>query len=762
MTITPDTAAPKSSGTGFLTRLRSSVRLQLYVAIALTAVVLAFLAQVAIRAGLKDRASVTRLDLAGQVSLNLHRYLDRLTSERDTGVILLLDQGTQSALALKPENDKARKEGDDAFAHARVYLDKLVPILKKTDPDIESLYEQVKANQAKIVAARAHVDAGNISDTEWDNLCIESFDKAVELEAQCFFPVDALGRIVYENTTVGDSIFNATEYTTLLRSFVAKVIVKREPITDELLQQINTYQDQLELEISALEQHANQKSTPEEVRQAVAAVRAALDGAAKTTRAAIIAAGRNENLADGQKVNYPVTVDKWHTIASQPVDALVALSAATDKLTATNQADVHYQANMDLWTVIGLGLLTVAALAGLTRWFQQRIVRRIVHLGEVAQKLGSGDNEVRAADLGTDELGTMAGSFNLMVENLVAAERRIASEYRTLQSGIGELLTKISDASDGDLRVRVKVTEGQLGNVADATNLMLENISELLGKVREVTVQVGTSATQIQASSEQLAQGAEKQASEIVNTTSAVQEMSANIEAVSNNANTATEAAKRAQDAADLGNRAVQNVVAGMEKLRDDVQGLAKKIKRLGERSMEISTIVNTIGEISSQTNILALNAAIEAARAGDQGRGFAVVAEEVRKLAERTAGSTREIEMLVTGIQAETNEAVSSMELQTLAVEEQSKTVSSAGDALNRIREASLQTAELINEINLSGKQQVRGANGVSKAMETVAQVADQARVGAVQTKQSTDGLNAVIGKLNSELNKFKLPQFA
>jgi methyl-accepting chemotaxis protein len=356
----------------------------------------------------------------------------------------------------------------------------------------------------------------------------------------------------------------------------------------------------------------------------------------------------------------------------------------------------------------------------------------------------------------------LIGLISWWLVTRVRAQLQAEKDNRRLQDGIQDLLTVASDASDGNLTVRAEVSEGTLGNVSDALNLMLENVGDLLTKVRHVAMQVGTSATQIQASSEQLSQGAEKQVAEIVNTTSAVQEMSANIEAVSNNADTATEAAKRAQEAANEGNRAVQNVVAGMEKMRDDVQGLAKKIKRLGERSMEISTIVNTIGEISSQTNILALNAAIEAARAGDQGRGFAVVAEEVRKLAERTASSTREIGSLVTGIQAETNEAVSSMELQTLAVEEQSKTVSLAGQSLDLIRAASVQSAELINEINLSGKQQVRGASGVTRAMETVAQVADQARTGAVQTKQSTDGLNTIVKKLNEELGKFKLPQAA
>ena len=118
---------------------------------------------------------------------------------------------------------------------------------------------------------------------------------------------------------------------------------------------------------------------------------------------------------------------------------------------------------------------------------------------------------------------------------------------------------------------------------------------------------------------------------------------------------------------------------------RQNVQAGAKKMKNLGDRSMEITGIVGTISRISEQTNMLALNAAIEAARAGEHGRGFSVVAEEVRKLAERTADATQEIDKLVKAIHSETNETVAAIEQQTQVVEQESQLVSKAGESLVR-----------------------------------------------------------------------------
>jgi uncharacterized protein YukE len=137
-----------------------------------------------------------------------------------------------------------------------------------------------------------------------------------------------------------------------------------------------------------------------------------------------------------------------------------------------------------------------------------------------------------------------------------------------------------------------------------------------------------------------------------------------------------------------------------MNAIRETIQETSKRIKRLGESSEEIGNIVELINDIAEQTNILALNASIQASMAGEAGRGFAVVADEVQRLAERAANATEQIEALVRTIQADTNEAVVSMERSTTDVVGGALLAENAGAALGEIEQVSHQIATLMQNI--------------------------------------------------------------
>ncbi|MCK6445536.1 MAG: methyl-accepting chemotaxis protein [Planctomycetes bacterium] len=352
----------------------------------------------------------------------------------------------------------------------------------------------------------------------------------------------------------------------------------------------------------------------------------------------------------------------------------------------------------------------------------------------------------------------LEGEITGTLRETQALRERAEKENQALNNNIMDLLTVVADAADGNLSVRAAVTEGALGNVADAINQMLGSWTEVLADAMIAIEETAQATQRIGDVSKLVTEGASRQVEMLGEVDRTVREMSERIMSVSQNAGTAVQAANRTQESALAGAESVHNVVQGMEGLRANVQAGAKKIKNLGDRSMEISGIVGTIAKISEQTNMLALNAAIEAARAGEQGRGFSVVADEVRKLAERTAVATQEISNLVAGIQAETAESVAAIEEQTRAVEEEAQIVSKAGDALVKIQGESTHSAELIGDITSAAKEQVEVATIAVTSMESVSKLAEVARTSADDNLQLVQKLDSISQRLNRSMSRFKV----
>jgi twitching motility protein PilJ len=239
---------------------------------------------------------------------------------------------------------------------------------------------------------------------------------------------------------------------------------------------------------------------------------------------------------------------------------------------------------------------------------------------------------------------------------------------------------------------------------------------------------------------------------------SAVEELTVSVKQVAEIAEASARAARQALEASQKGDQAVRGSLEGMQRIRGEVQAIAKKIKSLGDRSLEISEIVNTIEDIASQTNLLALNAAIEAAGAGEAGLRFAVVADEVRKLAERSAKATKDIAALIKTVQTETHEAIVVMEQGTNEVESGFRVTVQAGESLKDIAQISQKSAELANDISLATQQQVRGADGVATAVQSIAGVAVQTEQGVLQTRKTVDQLARLAEELKASLSRFKL----
>ena len=327
------------------------------------------------------------------------------------------------------------------------------------------------------------------------------------------------------------------------------------------------------------------------------------------------------------------------------------------------------------------------------------------------------------------------------------------------QAAIRRLLDEMVDLSDGDLTIEATVTEDITGAIADSVNQAVEEMRTLVTTINETSVRVSASAQETRATALRLEEASDHQRNQIERASGTVQSMSQAMSDMASEANRSAETAQQSVDIAAAGGSTVRRTIAGMDNIREQIQETSKRIKRLGESSQEIGNIVELIEDIADQTNILALNAAMQAAMAGEAGRGFAVVADEVQRLAERSANATKQIDALVKTIQADTNEAVSSMESSTSEVVSGAKLAEDAGAALQRVEQVSQDIAQATQAMASRLHQHSQEVGSINETMNVIQEITSQTSEGTEQTTQSIETLAQMAEQLRQTVARFKLP---
>ncbi|SEP36653.1 methyl-accepting chemotaxis protein [Propionispora vibrioides] len=380
------------------------------------------------------------------------------------------------------------------------------------------------------------------------------------------------------------------------------------------------------------------------------------------------------------------------------------------------------------WLFIGIAFLSILIVIGVTYFIAKQITQPLESLAGNFKALSEGDLTVQAVVKGEDEFAVLAKGFNYMINNLHNIIRQLRANAETVASS-SEQLTASAEQS------------------AQASSHIAE-------------------------SSMKLAEGSEKQISSIDAATTSINEMAAGIQHIAANTQSVTAASEATANAAQSGGKTVEAAVQQMDVISRTVMESAEVVSKLGERSKEITQIVDTISSIAGQTNLLALNAAIEAARAGEQGRGFAVVADEVRKLAEQSQDSAKQIAELITEIQRETDRAVQVMQDGTREVKNGSKAVDTAGQSFTEITGLISQVSAQITDMSAAIQQIAAGSQEVVTAVNRIDEIGNQsveeiANVSAAAEQQSASmeeiaSSSSHLAKLAQELDqlihKFKV----
>ncbi|UZE17647.1 methyl-accepting chemotaxis protein [Pseudomonas sp. B21-054] len=406
-------------------------------------------------------------------------------------------------------------------------------------------------------------------------------------------------------------------------------------------------------------------------------------------------------------------------------------------------------------------LFKVRESAGNIFNLSQTLLDEASHLATAFENLAGGRavNSIGGYVLGLLALMSIILIGLVMVRETNRQLRETAEKNERNQNAIMRLLDEIEDLADGDLTVTASVTEDFTGTIADSINYSVDQLRDLVATINLTAGQVAAAVQETQATAMHLAQASEHQAQQISEASTSINEMAQSIDQVSANAAESSAVAERSVEIANKGNEVVHNTIHGMDNIREQIQDTAKRIKRLGESSQEIGDIVSLIDDIADQTNILALNAAIQASMAGDAGRGFAVVADEVQRLAERSSAATRQIETLVRAIQADTNEAVISMEQTTTEVVRGARLAQDAGVALEEIEGVSKTLAALIQSISNAAQQQTTSAGQISLTMNVIQQITTQTSSGSTATAESIGNLAKMASQLRRSVSGFTLP---
>jgi len=395
-------------------------------------------------------------------------------------------------------------------------------------------------------------------------------------------------------------------------------------------------------------------------------------------------------------------------------------------------------------TVTGFDQESESISDALTKFREQQIAEANRVVDDTA---GSATSTMRVMIIGGIVAALLAAVLSVLITRSVIVPMGMMKSTIVEIGKSGDFTRRIALDSHDEVGETARSFNDLIGNLQNTFHQMHDNIDQIFDASRALS----TSSQQVAASSAHQSEAASAIAA-------TMEHVTASINHVSDSVQEALQVSRKSGDLSDQGSEIIHNAATEMQQIADTVRQTSGSIENLGQQSSQISSIVQVIKEIAEQTNLLALNAAIEAARAGEQGRGFAVVADEVRKLAERTAISTKEISQMIDTIQNTASAAVASMSSAVNQVSSGAALAQQAGDAINQIKEESNRVIMTVGDISSALAEQTKASDDISVHVEKVTQMTEENHAATEGTADAANHLTQLAGSMRTAIDRFKV----
>ncbi|CAN5645671.1 methyl-accepting chemotaxis protein [soil metagenome] len=390
------------------------------------------------------------------------------------------------------------------------------------------------------------------------------------------------------------------------------------------------------------------------------------------------------------------------------------------------------------WTSLVIALVVAV---GATLWIAARISKPLVQAVDFASLVAAGDLTQQLSANGNDEVGRLSATLNRMAADLRGTINRVHTATVQVAASADQIAVtsrQISHTVDDQARA-TEETSSSMEQIAAQISRVARSAESLAASVE----QTSSSIAQMGQSIETTAGSADALGTSVEQTSATIEEMAASISQVARHVDETREIARGAEADAREGSDAVARSTEAMRRIHTEMNELVETIRGLGSTGESIGQISELIEDIADQTHLLALNAAIEAARAGEHGRGFSVVAQEIRRLAERSVESAREIGSTIRTVRTDVGRAVKS----TGTVAERTRggieLADAAGAALEKINSSAGRTRELMEEVSLATQQQINAAEQAQEAVRHIQQIAEETRIA---TREQAHGSRQIV----------------